>query len=588
MLFRHKLFLLFSYLFLALSLTACGGGSSKSDSDTTEQYLTGTAAKGAPIAGTVTTIDAGGVTATTTIAADGSFQVQVTGLTGPFMLKAEPSNGSDPVLYSFAAGLGDVANITPLTSLALFMANGNADPASLFDTWASAASNLTTSIQAQQAIVNANLEAAGLLSGNGLSNTFNFFTQVFSTNGQGLDAVLDSLTVDLSSGISVNVSGNGGFSFNESISTTGFTIGGGSSNSATLPAYVAGQIVDMEFCCSTAGAPYVNGEIVKFTFSSSGSLMLTDQYTLVAATFTNNSNSNAELYVWDDGTYSYELSVLNQAIHEVNVSLSADSTFLGQFTPTSGGNSGIDLSLVIALTGTYNVDTINFGTHSRMTITINAQGGVDFDTGMNFPAASAVSIYDQTGCCNRIDVEYGEINGISPNASLRFYLDGSGALQQIVLQSEPNITTVTDLVVSTSNGGAGSSTPFTIDFTLPADVTACDPSQLTEFTGSTLLGSLNASVFGWNGDTDEPGAFFEVMQDNPSSGQHTIRFVCANLSHNWEATGSSAELGISIDSNGNSVTFSNTELTPRFNGFLDSNFQVVPASSLILNGTLQE
>lgn len=348
MLFRRKLLSFLSIIILLSTLAACGG--SDSDPSATERYLSGTAAKGAAIVGTVTAVDANGVTATATIGTDGSFQVQVTGLVAPFMLQAEPSNGSDPVQYSFAAALGDVANITPLTSLALYLANGNADPASLFNGWGSSASDLTAAIQAQQAIVNANLEAAGLLSGNGLANTFNFFTQEFNANGQGLDAVLDSLTVDLSSGVSVSVSGNSGFNFNVSIDTSGFSIGGGGSTSGgSLPSFVASQIVDMEFCCAVNGAPYMNGEVVKFTFSSSGALMLTDQFTLVSNTFTDNSNATTGIYVWDDGTYKYELSTLNLSIHEVNVSLSSDNTFLGQFSPVTSTppSASVGISLTV-------------------------------------------------------------------------------------------------------------------------------------------------------------------------------------------------------------------------------------------------
>ncbi len=209
---------------LAMLLVACGGSSGTTPTTPTAatEVISGTAARGAAIEGMVTVIAADGTTVSVTIGAGGSFEVEVTGLSGPFMLKAQPSNGSDPVLFSYAAAAGVVANITPLTHLALYMANSNADPASLFDSWAAQAADLTAQIRTQQAIIKANLEAQGLLSGNGLANGIDFFTEAFSANSQGLDAVLDAVSVDLSSGINIAIANVANFAFNSQIATNGF------------------------------------------------------------------------------------------------------------------------------------------------------------------------------------------------------------------------------------------------------------------------------------------------------------------------------------------------------------------------------
>ncbi len=103
------------------------------------------------------------------------------------------------------------------------MANGDSDPAAMFTNWASRAASVTTAqIQAQQAIINANLGAAGLLTPANLSNTFNFFTQVFSANNEGLDAVLDQISVDVSAVNKLSIPSLVSFEFNPSISTNGF------------------------------------------------------------------------------------------------------------------------------------------------------------------------------------------------------------------------------------------------------------------------------------------------------------------------------------------------------------------------------
>ena len=127
-----------------------------------------------------------------------------------------------------------------------------------------------------------------------------------------------------------------------SCTTTCGNASGGSSGggtSGTLPAGVAGKVVTMTFCCAASGAPYTNGQNLLFTFSSSGALFLTDQFTRVSETFVVTANNE---YVWTDSNgLKYALSLSNGQIHEVNINNTV-GTFLGQFnTPVSGsGGTG--------------------------------------------------------------------------------------------------------------------------------------------------------------------------------------------------------------------------------------------------------
>ena len=116
---------------------------------------------------------------------------------------------------------------------------------------------------------------------------------------------------------------------------SGGGLGGGSGG---LPGSVAGEVVTMVYCCQGAGSAYSNGDEVLFTFSSSDSLMLTDQYTVVATSFT---QRNAE-YVWVDSTNSreYALTLHNGEINKVNVTGIGGSPFYGQFTPVTTGGTG--------------------------------------------------------------------------------------------------------------------------------------------------------------------------------------------------------------------------------------------------------
>lgn len=145
-------------LAVAASLAACGGGSSSSSSSASagadngtgnsgtntgggtdtgnnnggggggggpgpvqaSAQISGVAAVGAPLVGTVTVKDALGLTRTVTIGTNGSYSVDVTGMTAPFVFRAEGSaNGVHAIVHSIAtvADLNGRINITQLTDL---------------------------------------------------------------------------------------------------------------------------------------------------------------------------------------------------------------------------------------------------------------------------------------------------------------------------------------------------------------------------------------------------------------------------------------------------------------------------------------
>ncbi len=115
----------------------------------------------------------------------------------------------------------------------------------------------------------------------------------------------------------------------------------------------------MVYGSAAAGSPYNNGDQVLFTFSSSGSLMLTNQYTVVSNSFTPRGTTE---YVWVDAARNIEfaLSVLNGLIHEVNVFGMGGAPFLGQFTPVAAGGGTTGGGTTGGTAGLYNLD-IGFG-----------------------------------------------------------------------------------------------------------------------------------------------------------------------------------------------------------------------------------
>jgi len=109
------------------------------------------------------------------------------------------------------------------------------------------------------------------------------------------------------------------------------------------------------------------------------------------------------------------------------------------------------------LAGTYDVTGHNSpnlvdDTHTRGTVIIDADGSVDLDAGnFLFTAADVTEFYDRsnlTTADKRFDLSFGFYNNISPNATLRLYLDSSGNLINIKLQTEANSTTIYNLNLS--------------------------------------------------------------------------------------------------------------------------------------------
>lgn len=104
---------------IAGALAACGG-SSDTNTTSTSHTISGSAAVGAPLVGTVTVKDALGATKTVQIGTNGSYSVDVTGMTAPFVFRASgTANGQTYTVHSIAtaADTDGKINITQLTDL---------------------------------------------------------------------------------------------------------------------------------------------------------------------------------------------------------------------------------------------------------------------------------------------------------------------------------------------------------------------------------------------------------------------------------------------------------------------------------------
>jgi hypothetical protein len=180
-------------------LAACGGGGGGGGGKT-KTSVAGTAAQGAAIAGaTLTLVDTAGVTSTATTAADGTFTIDTTGLTPPFMIKLV-SGGAELFSVSAEAGADTVMNVTPLTDLILRSWYGVQDvsvgAAFAAPTANPAPSPTTVAVIASvvQRIVQLWLDQAGV------SGDFSLISTPFDADGTGVDHVLDLTSVDTSTG----------------------------------------------------------------------------------------------------------------------------------------------------------------------------------------------------------------------------------------------------------------------------------------------------------------------------------------------------------------------------------------------------
>lgn len=142
---RSRIVLLTAALSSLLIVGCGGGGGGGGGGGVSGNAVTGVAAVGAPIDGTVSLKDSRGVSKQTqTNAVSGAFSIDVSDLTPPFILRAQKSNGD--FLYSVVFEKG-IANINPLSNVilgAVAVAVGvGADPNSLYQSFETRSSSVT-------------------------------------------------------------------------------------------------------------------------------------------------------------------------------------------------------------------------------------------------------------------------------------------------------------------------------------------------------------------------------------------------------------------------------------------------------------
>jgi hypothetical protein len=184
-----------------LILTSCGGGGS-SGGGSSSTMLSGTAAAGAAIIGTVTVKDALGATKSALIEADGSYNINVSGLTAPYRLRAQGTVGGKTYKlhsYAEAADVGGNVNITPFTDLIIANAAGQVAE-SFYD------SSIDTELDpvvlvAQKTALKAKLQ--NVLTALGVDAAIDLLSTTFRADHSGLDAALDLVKIEKNTGTNI-------------------------------------------------------------------------------------------------------------------------------------------------------------------------------------------------------------------------------------------------------------------------------------------------------------------------------------------------------------------------------------------------
>ncbi len=193
---------------MAAVLAACGGGDGGSAAGSgtstapaaSPQSLTGTVAVGSALSSAkVVVVDAKGKTTSTTSDANGSYTVQLAGLTAPLLITASDPSGISLPLYSIVASTATgsaapvVANVTPLTTAVTAQLTSDGNPGGLAS---SAALAVVTSSAVSASVTKLNAVLSAILAAKGLdAGSFDPIGGAFTPNQTGADAVIDAITI---------------------------------------------------------------------------------------------------------------------------------------------------------------------------------------------------------------------------------------------------------------------------------------------------------------------------------------------------------------------------------------------------------
>ncbi|KHT62822.1 hypothetical protein RJ45_15080 [Photobacterium gaetbulicola] len=192
--------LLVACFFITIIATGCNSGSSNDTKTNNEQWISGTAAIGAPLSGTLTVKGSNNEIIQATINNNGSFQVDLNDptvnppLTPPYRLYARGiANGETyeqhSYLDAFIEGEDNIVNVTPFTDIIVSRAAG--ELAAIYFARDDANDLSTVELKAQEQMLREVLKP--VFEELGVDISLNLMSSAFEANNTGLDSILDAI-----------------------------------------------------------------------------------------------------------------------------------------------------------------------------------------------------------------------------------------------------------------------------------------------------------------------------------------------------------------------------------------------------------
>jgi hypothetical protein len=217
--FRSVVYIFFAVVFIASCGGGGGGGGDDDDNGDTPivKTITGVAAAGVPIVGTINIRGANGNTSFSAIETDGSFTVDVSALVEPFVVWAEGSaNGKGVKLYSTVSVPSSV-NVTPVTNAIVAMAI-DSDPDEYFSNGSPAPPSDSDLELAKQVVFDLLEDVFATLE---MPDNFDLMNGEFEADGTGFDNLLDVVSFPIEEGSLEIIDNSTGTTLYEEVLDTG-------------------------------------------------------------------------------------------------------------------------------------------------------------------------------------------------------------------------------------------------------------------------------------------------------------------------------------------------------------------------------
>jgi len=311
--FRYTV-LLSIFIIIAGCGSGHGGHSGATSTSAQNTTISGVAAAGWPLSGTVTIKDSKGATNSTTIGVSGQYTINVSRMTPPFVLMADGMvAGVSMQIYSGAtqADIGGSINITPFTDL--IISNIAGEISSDYYSGGNFSGLTADNLNAQDVRLEAVLQP--ILSAAGVSSSFDLLRTFFETNNTGIDAVIDILTI-----APVN----------------------GSTNSATITNVTTQQTVDVNFVTQTYTNTFSSTTTTAQSIADIGSIInFFNTLSELFATSLPSATNSTLLSLFDSATFlnnDQNLSAFLNALtsNSANIGLTLNSLSIVALDPVAG------------------------------------------------------------------------------------------------------------------------------------------------------------------------------------------------------------------------------------------------------------